>query len=360
MRRQTDGALRLIIGAYTDSLPHVQAKGVGITFLTFDPGTGRFSAGAEYTDIRNPTYLALSGDRRWLYAVEELAEKDGAAVAVLNLDPDTLSLTATTRVPAHGDWPCHVSLDAAGERLFISNYLNGTFVTYALDGDGLPQPGALTIRRTGTGPNTERQEGPHVHQAVATPDGKHVLVCDAGTDEIARHAISGPLVDPEPDTVIKTDGGSLPRHLAFSADGKRFFVVHELGCSVKSFSYGADGIRFLAKASTLPDGWAGDSSCATIRSHPNGKFVYASNRGHDSIAVFDVSGPSGTLRPLGWHSTKGEVPRDFNIDPTGRFLIAANQNGHSLTAFSIDTETGALTPLGEPYAIGSPVCVLFL
>jgi 6-phosphogluconolactonase len=186
------------------------------------------------------------------------------------------------------------------------------------------------------------------------------LVCDAGTDEIVRHAISGPLIDPEPDTVIKTDGGSLPRHLAFSPDGARFFVVHELGCSVKSFSYGTNGIRLLAKASTLPDGWTGDSNCATIRCHPNGKFVYASNRGHDSIVVFDVSDPSGALRPLSWHSTRGETPRDFNIDPTGRFLIAANQDGHSLTAFSIDTETGALMPLGEPYAIGSPVCVLFL
>ncbi|NNU62846.1 lactonase family protein [Ochrobactrum soli] len=357
MERHINGPLRLIIGAYTHSLPHVQARGVGISFLDFDPETGEFSAVADHTDIRNPTYLALSGDKRRLYAVEELAEKDGADIIVFEREATTL--TAVARVPAHGDWPCHVSLDKTERRLFISNYLNGTFVTYALDDDGRPQPGELTIQRTGTGANPERQEGPHVHQGVATPDGRYVMLCDAGTDEIARHALSGSLIDPEPDIVIKTDGGSLPRHLAFAPDGKRFFVVHELGCSVRSYAYGPDDIQFLTKASTLPQGWSGDSNCATIRAHPNGKFVYASNRAHDSIVVFDVSGPADTLLPTSWHSTRGQIPRDFNIDPTGRFLIAANQDGHSLSALSIDAETGALTPLGEHYAIGSPVCVLF-
>lgn len=351
--------LQLIIGAYTDSLPHVQARGAGISMLSFDPATGRISEGPTYTDIRNPTYLARSRNGQRLYAVEELSEGDGAAITVFDFDAKSGSLSVLARVPAHGDWPCHVSLDGPEERMFISSYLNGTFVTYSLDADGLPRRDEVKIQRTGTGANPDRQEGPHVHQGVATPDGLHVLVCDAGTDEVARYGISKGLIDRQPNLVVKTDGGSMPRHLAFSPDGTRFFVVHELGCCVNSYSYGADGIRLLTKSTTLPDGWTGDSNCAAVRAHPNGRFVYASNRGHNSIVLFDVSEAQETLAPIGWYSTRGETPRDFNIDPSGRFLFVANQDGHSLAAFSINIETGALTPIGDTYEIGSPVCVLF-
>lgn len=361
MEPQTDKTkpMLLIIGAYTDSLPHVQAKGTGISLLSFDPDTGIIAAGPTYSDIRNPTYLAVSKDQKRLYAVEELSETDGADIIVFSLDAAGGQLSPLATVPAHGDWPCHVSFDLTERRLFVSNYLSGTFATYALGDDGLPKGGGVTIKRTGTGPNLERQEGPHVHQGVPTPDGLHVLLCDAGTDEIARHSLTGSLIETQPNLVVRTAGGSLPRHLAFAPDGKRFFVVHELGCCVNSYAYGADEIRLLATASALPEAWSGESNCATIRAHPNGKFVFASNRGHNSIVVFDVSGPEETLRATGWYSTRGETPRDFNIDPSGRFLIAANQDGHSLAAFAIDGQTGALTAIGDTYAIGSPVCVLF-
>lgn len=359
MESQSNEPLLLIVGSYTLSLPHVQAKGTGISLLNFDPATGRIWPRADYADIRNPTYMALSRDSRVLYAVEEVAEDEGASVVVLKFDQERSRLTAIAKASAHGDCPCHVSVDLTGERLFVSNYVSGTFAAYSLDAEGLPQAGEVVVRRQGKGTNPERQEGPHMHQAVAAPDGRHVLLCDAGTDEILRHGIADGSMDDTPNLVIRADGGSLPRHLAFSPDGRRLFVVHELGCNVKSYAYTADGIKLLTEASTLPKGWTGDSNCAAIRVHPNGKFVYASNRGHDSILVLDVSGQDDTLRAIGWHGTRGETPRDFNIDPTGQYLIAANQDGHSLAVFSIDQNTGTLSPLGDTYAIGSPVCVLF-
>jgi 6-phosphogluconolactonase len=351
--------LTLVIGSYTDSLPHVVAQGLGISTLRLSADTGRLTLVSVFTELRNPTYLALGKDRRTLYSVEELAEKDGAAAVVLSLDAQMGEMKVLARIGAKGDWPCHVSLDHEERRLFVSNYLSGNFITAELDANGVPAGAVVNIQRSGTGPNASRQEGPHVHQATVTPDGRRVLVCDAGTDEIARHAIGPGLIDPIPDAVVKATGGYLPRHLAFSTDGTRFVVVNELGCSVSIYSYSEKEIRLLDEVSTLPDDFAGESACAAIRVHPGGRFVYASNRGHDTIVAFDVDPANGALKPIGWYSTRGTTPRDFAIDPSGRYLVAANQDSHSLAVFRIDPVSGALAPVGDTYATGSPVCVLF-
>jgi 6-phosphogluconolactonase len=351
--------ITLIIGSYTDSLPHVQARGQGISVLRLSKKTGRLTPVSHFAGLRNPTYLTLSADKKTLYAVEELSEQDGAAAAALNFDKDTGDLRVVGRVDAMGDWPCHVALDKAESRLFVSNYLSGNFVTCALDAAGVPTGAVVNIQRNGTGPNESRQEGPHVHCAAVTPDGNHVLICDAGTDEVARYSLAEGLIATSPDLVVKTRGGYLPRHMALSTNGSKLFVVHELGCSVSAYALGDDEIRLIQEVSTLPANFIGESACAAIRVHPNGRFVYASNRGHDSIAAFKIDVESGKMEAIDWYSTQGETPRDFAIDPSGHYLVAANQDGHSVAVYKIDQTSGALSPFGPTYEIGSPVSVVF-
>jgi 6-phosphogluconolactonase len=348
----------IIIGSYTEPMPHVMGRGEGISVLRIDGHSGAITPVSTCSDLRNPTYLAVSRNGSMLYAVEELDEKHGADAVALGFDAVSGKLSVAARLAVKGDAPCHIALDNRDRRLFIGNYGSGNFITYPLGPDGLPAGDCADIRRGGSGSNPDRQEGPHVHQLVPTPDGRHLLVCDAGTDEIARHGLDADLIDPIPDRVTKAKGGSLPRHLVFSRDARRVFVLHELANTVSTYVYGEDGLNFLSEHSTLPQGYDGQSYGAAIRIHPNGRFLYASNRGHDSIAAFEIDG-SGDLMPIGWHETRGKTPRDFAIDPTGRYLVAVNQDSHSLVVFLIDQHTGALQPIGEPYEIGSPVCIIF-
>lgn len=349
----------LIIGSYTHSLPHVVAKGSGISLLRLDGETARIEPVDVIGAVRNPTYLALSPDEQTLYCVEELDQKDGAAVAILKRDVDQDRWSLSDRFPVPGDAPCHVSVDESGKWLFISNYGSGNFIAYPLGADGLRNGEGIDIRRAGRGANPDRQEGPHVHQATVSPDNRHVLICDAGTDEIARYPLSEDGPESQPDLVIKAKPGSLPRHLTFSRDGKYIFALQELGCAITSYAYADEGLQLLTEVSTLPADYVGMSAGAAIHLHPNGRFLYASNRGDDSIAAFEVGEERGELIPIGWFATGGRTPRDFAIDPSGRFLVAANQDSDTLVAFSIDRASGALSPFGNPYSIGTPVCVLF-
>jgi 6-phosphogluconolactonase len=349
----------LVVGSYTDSLPHVRARGKGIRLLRFDNSTGSLSDFASFADVRNPTYLALSRDRARLYAVEELPKDDGAAIVALDLDLATGQISVADRLPAHGDGPCHVALDQSETRLFVSNYGSGNLVVYALDASGRLTGSFADVQRSGHGPNPDRQEGPHVHQSVLAPDGKHVLVCDLGTDQIVRHGLGDGLINLAPDLIATVGQGTLPRHLVFSPNGRYVHVVHEGANTVTTHAYGDKGLFLLGEVSTLPNGFDGESSAAALRLHPNGRFLYASNRGHDSIAAFALSDDQGSLRPAGVFATGGKAPRDFAIDPTGRWLVAANQDSHTLTVFAIDPQTGGLNRNGETFETGSPVCLLF-
>lgn len=349
----------IIVGSYTLPMPHVAGRGDGISILRLNGRTAAVTPVTTFALLRNPTYLALSRDKANLYAVEELGEGDGSGAAALDFDEPTGRLSIRARMSVKGDAPCHIALGNDNDRLFIGNYGSGNFVTYRLGKDGLPSGDCVDVTRNVLDPNPEPGAGAHVHQVVATPDGDHVLVCDAGIDEIARYRISDGLMAPTPDHVTKAGGGSSPRHLVFSTDGTCVFVLHERACSVASYAYGEDGLQFLAEVSMLPEGFEGHSDAAAIRAHPGGRFLYASNRGHDSIVAYEI-GDGGILTPIGWYGTRGKAPRDFAIDPTGRYLVAANQDSHSLAVFSIDPGTGALEPLGDTYEIGSPVCVLFV
>ncbi|WP_170295296.1 lactonase family protein [Paracoccus aestuariivivens] len=349
----------LLIGSYTESLPHVVARGSGITLVGLDSTSGRFATLSMCPDLRNPSYLAVSADKNRIFAVEELDETHGASVVALTLDRDTFAMRVTARHGAMGDCPCHVSLDQDEARVFVANYMSGSVATYRIDAEAGILGAGQKIQRSGNGPNPERQEGPHAHQVVPSVQGKGVFVCDAGTDEILHYPYSGHELAKTPDLVLNAPPGSLPRHLVQSHDGRRIYVVHELGCIIRSYACMHDGFEFTGEIGTLPAGDTCPSACAAIRLHPNGRYLYASNRGHDSITAIAI-GMDGTMSNIGTYATRGECPRDFNISPSGDILVVANQNSHTLSAYRIDPVSGSLAELGEVYPIGSPTCVQFL
>ncbi|KAB0675994.1 lactonase family protein [Aureimonas leprariae] len=345
----------LAVGTYTETMPHVTARGTGIHLLGFDRRTGAITDGPAVPGSRNPTYLTANRAGTRLYAVEEIGEAEGASADIYRLDAAAPTLTLLERLPALGGAPCHVALDGDERRLFVSNYAAGTFITYPLRPDGLAAGEGHRIRRVGSGPNRARQEGSHIHQGVPTPDGRHVLVADLGADEIARFPLTGSTVAPEPDLVVQTPPGGLPRHLAFLGDGKIVAVVLELGGTVELYGYDGTGLEHRVSAATLPPDWTGPVAAAAIRAHPNGRFLYVSNRGHDSLAGFELAADGCSLRTLGWWPSGGRTPRDFILTDDGRFLVAAHQDSDSIVVFAIDPGNGALTPVAEKGGIGSPV-----
>jgi 6-phosphogluconolactonase len=350
----------LVVGTYTTVLPHVRGRGQGIHLLGFDSRSGTITPGPAFGGVVNPTWLTVSRDRRRLYSVQERDATDGAAVDCFALEGEARRLTHLASAPSGGSWPCHLSLDAAERTLFVSNYGDGRLAILSLDAEGRPSGERRVIRHEGRGTDPERQEGPHLHQVVPTPDGQHVLLCEAGLDQIIRYPLENGRVGAAPDLLLRTDAGSFPRHLAFLPDGTGFLVTHELAGKVDAYRYDAQGAVRQGTISILPEDWSGVRSAAAIRIHPSGGFAYASNRGHDSICGIDLRGGPADLRHLGWWSAGGEAPRDFAIDPAGRFLVVANQDSDSLVVYAIDAATGALQKWGAVFSIGTPVCLCFV
>jgi 6-phosphogluconolactonase len=355
---QTAKAL-LAVGTYTERMPHVDGRGGGIHLLRFDPGAGVFGAEAIVSGLRNPTYLAAStlGDR--LYAVCEIDAAERPTLETYAVDAEALALHHLASTPIDGGWPCHLSVNAAAGHIAIANYETGNFVVMALDRSGCPTGTPDIIQRQGHGPQTDRQEAPHAHCALPSPDGRHLFVVDLGTDAIARHPITEGRVSATPDLTITAKPGAGPRHIAFSPSGRSLLAIHELSATMTLHSTDHPG-DILAEISTLPEGWTGERSAAAIRVHPGGRFVYASNRGHDSIFAALLDEERGLLQPIGsWHAG-GRTPRDFTLTPDGAFLLVASQDEHAIAVFAVDAATGALTATGHRLGLNSPVCLCFI
>jgi 6-phosphogluconolactonase len=349
----------LAVGTYTERMAHVDGQGGGIHLLRFDPGHGTFGAETIVGGLRNPSYLAASaaGDR--LYAVCEVDPAEGPTLETYAIDQQALTLHPLASTPLEGGLPCHVSINERARHLAIANYGSGNFIVMTLDDTGCPTGTPDVIQHHGSGPRTDRQEGPHGHCALTSPDGRHLFLVDLGTDAIARHPITDRRVSPTPDLTIAATPGAGPRHIAFSPSGRSLLAVHELGSTVTL--HGLDNPETTrAEISTLPEGWAGANTCAAIRIHPNGRFVYASNRGHDSIFLAELDEEDGALRARGSFPTAGRTPRDIALTPDGAFLLAASQDEHGIEVFAVDTATGVLTATGHRSTPKSPVCLCFI
>jgi 6-phosphogluconolactonase len=351
----------VFIGTYTG--PNTNSQ--GIYAFRFNDSTGALTPLGLKAETASPSFLAASASGRVLYAVNEVDDYKGekaGSVTSFAVDGATGSLASLGVESTSGAAPCHVQCDKTGKFVAVANYTGGNIVIFPAGADGRLGASIATHRGSGSGPNKARQQGPHAHQVVFDPSNRYLLEADLGIDQVLVYrfdAATGRLTPNDPPSA-SVEPGAGPRHLAFHPNGRRVFVINELSSSITSFAWdGAKGtLRSLGTISTLPRDFAGQNSTAEIAVHPNGRFLYGSNRGHDSIAVFGIPA-DGPLVPVEHEPTRGKTPRNFTIDPTGKWLIAANQGSGTLAVFSIDQKTGALSATGPLASVGSPVCVLF-
>ena len=349
------------VGTYTGP-----GKAEGIYVYRMDPSTGALAHVQTVSGLNSPTFLALHPRQPFLFAVERQGDSEAmssGAVSAFAVDPHTGHLTLLNRQPSYGVSPCYVSVHPGGRHVLVANYASGHVAALPIQQDGRLGEATSVVQHEGTGPDSRRQEGPHAHFISPDPAGRFVLACDLGIDKVMVYrldAASGRLVPNDP-PYARVNPGAGPRHLSFHPSGRFVYVINELDSTLSAFGYdGTDGeLRKIQTDSTLPDGFTGTNYCAQVVVHPSGGFVYGSNRGHDSIAIFAIDQATGTLTRVGHEPTQGSTPRNFNIDPTGTVLLAANQNSDSIVSFRIDQATGRLTPTGQVTETPAPVCVVF-
>jgi 6-phosphogluconolactonase len=351
------------VGTYTEE----GSKSKGIYVYRFDPSTAEITPVGLAAETINPSFLAVHPNHRFLYAVNEVSrykgEKSGA-VSAFAIDHATGKLTLLNQVASHGADPCYITVDKTGKYALVANYTGGSVAVFPVLGDGRLGEASAFVQHTGHGANPERQEGPHAHSIDLSTDDRFAIVDDLGLDETLVYKFDGAKgsLIPNGPQFGKADPGAGPRHFAWHPNGKIAYVVNEMSSSVSVFSFdGRAGVlRPLQTISTIPKGFAEHNDDAEIEVHPSGKFLYASNRGHDSIAVFAIDSDMGTLSLIDFAPTKGKTPRSFEIDPTGSLLFAENEKSNNIVVFHIDPQTGRLTPTGKVLEVVEPVCVKFV
>jgi 6-phosphogluconolactonase len=351
--------MRIYIGTYTSG------KSKGIYSAQFDTASGKLGALELAAETKNPSFLALHPNGRFLYAVSEMDNtggKPGGAVAAFTVDAKTGKLTPLNQQSSGGGGPCHLAVDKTGKCLLVANYGTGSIAALPIGNDGSLGERATTIQHEGSSVDKGRQEGPHAHYITTDPANRLALVCDLGLDKVLVYKLSpdtAKLVANEP-AFASVAPGAGPRHLVFHPDGRAVYVINEMALTMTALSYDSRGnMKELQTISTLPADFNGKGSCAEVEVHPSGKFLYGSNRGHDSIAVFAIDANTHKLTLVEHQPTRGKTPRHFAIDPTGKWLLAENQNSDSVVVFKIDSATGRLSPTGQTVEVGAPVCIVF-
>jgi 6-phosphogluconolactonase len=350
------------IGTYT-----AKTDSKGIYSFHFDSGTGRLTSMAVAATTPDPSFLTVAHNEKYLYAVNELSEfggKKSGAVTSYSIDAKSGKLVQLNQVASGGADPCYVSFDQSGKYLLVANYTGGSVSTFPIAADGHIGPAAAIVQHTGSGPNKERQEGPHAHYSATSADNRFVFVVDLGLDEVVVYRFdpaTGSLTPNDP-PFAKLAPGAGPRHLAFHPNGKFAYVLNEVIPTVTALAYDSKSGSFstLQTLSTIPKDFTAHNDTAEIVVHPSGKFLYASNRGHDSIAEFTIDPAKGTLTLAGDFPTQGKTPRNFALDPTGKFLLAANQESNNIVIFRIDQSTGALVATGQVAQVPAPVDIVFV
>jgi 6-phosphogluconolactonase len=355
------GESLVYFGTYTGT------KSQGIYVSRFDSTTGKLSPPELAAKTTNPTFLAIAPGGNFLYTVSEVDQIGGkrtGAVDAFALDAKSGRLTPLNRQNSGGSGPCHVAVDATDKCLLVANYGGGSIAALPINPDGSLGEAATTMQHTGSSVNTNRQSGPHAHFILPSPDNRFTLDCDLGLDKIFINHLdaSAAKLTPNEPAFTTVDPGSGPRHLLFSLDVKFVYLINELAGTITVFSYNAEnaGMTQVQTISTLPRDFSGNNTDAEIALHPSGKFLYASNRGHDSIAVFAVDQTTGKLTFVEHQSTMGRTPRNFAIDQTGHWLLAENQGSDLVVVFAIDSDTGKLRPTGQSISVGAPVCAVFV
>jgi len=340
----------------------------GIYFCRLNTSTGEIILRGEIKGIDNPAFLAIDASNRFLFAVNEVSETNGnpgGSVSSFAIDPENGRLSFINMQPTLGESPCHISIDNTGKFLLITNYSGGNIIVFPIIEGGTIGKNVDFIQHKGHSINPERQESPHPHSIILSPDNRYVFVPDLGLDKILIYKLDQETGKLSPNNIpyISLKPGAGPRHFTFHPDNDFAYVINELDSAVTAFRYKSDKgkLKEIQTITTLPENFTGISYCADIHVHPNGKFLYGSNRGHNSIAGFIIDPPSkGRLKLKGFTSTQGDFPRNFGIDPSGQYLLVANQRSNNIFSFRINMETGELSPTGHSIEIPQPVCIKFL
>jgi 6-phosphogluconolactonase len=362
-RGQKNGSQYLMyVGTYT-----TKTESKGIYAYRFDTATGKLADRALVAESADPSFVAISPSGKYLYAVNELDEFNGAksgAVSAFAIDPKTTKLKLLNQVSTHGGGPCYVSLDSTGKWVLVANYGAGSVASFEVQGDGSLSLVKGFVQHAGSSADPERQKGPHAHWIATSPDNRFALAADLGLDDVLIYKLDfekGTLTSNTP-PFAQVKPGSGPRHFAFHPNGKFGYVLTEMATTVTAFSWDTKkgALTAIQTVPTLPKDYSGPTEAAEIAVHPNGKFLYASNRaGVDTITVYAIDS-KGMLKETQRVSTKGKTPRNFAIDPTGQYLLAANEESGNIVVFKIDAETGALTATGEEAKLSAPVSLAFV
>jgi 6-phosphogluconolactonase len=314
----------------------------------------------------NPSFLDIDRRRRLLFAVSEVNNFEGktvGAVSAFSIDPATGKLTLINQQPSMGTGPCHLVLDKAGKHVLVANYGSGSIAVLPVASDGRLGEPTATVQHTGSSVNPQRQKGPHAHCLILDPANRFAFACDLGLDKVMvyRYDADKGTLTPHDPAFAAVEPGAGPRDMVFRPDGRFAYVGNEMASTITAFSYdaGAGRLTEIQAISTLPADFQGQNSIAELAVHPSGKYVYISNRGHNSVAAFSVDSAKGTLTLLQHQDTGGRTPRHFGIDADARHLIMANQQSDSLLVSRIDN-SGRLTPSGELVSAPTPVYVAFL
>ncbi len=352
--------MNVYVGTYTNG------GSEGIYVLRQNSASGELTHVHTAPGVVNPSFLALDPGRRHLYAVDEVLEIDGhagGAVSAFDVDGESGALTFLNRQASHGTDPCHVTTDRFGRYVFVANYTSGSVAVLPIQADGSLAPASDVVQHHGSSILPDRQLGPHAHSINLDAASRFAFVADLGLDKVLVYRVDldrGKLIPNQPPGP-STKPGSGPRHFDFHPSGRFAFVINEISSTLTAYAFdsSAGTLSEIQTESTLPAGWTGENSTADVHVAPSGKFVYGSNRGHDSIVIFAIDERTGRMSYVGNEWTRGKTPRNFAIDPAGTFLYAANQDSDSIVTFQVDQSTGKLTPTGGTLSIPMPVCLKF-
>jgi len=337
--------------------------GGGVHAYRLHLDTGELKLLHRTTEVKQPFFLALSRDRKFLYATEasgEFGGKSNEQVVSLQLADDAGQLRLLNRQSSLGTSTCYVEVDATGKAAVVANYSTGSVASFPIRADGSLGEAASFVQHQGSSVNPERQEGPHAHCIVISPDNRFAYSADLGLDQVLGYRLDahrGKLA-PNQQAFVRTLPGAGPRHLTFHPKGPHLYAINELANSVTMFDHDPDSGFLIERQtiSTLPKGFTGTSYCADLKITPDGRFLYGTNRGHHSIACYRI-GDDGRLTTLEIVPSRGDGPQNLAITPGGEFLLCANLPGKNVAVFRIDRRNGGLTPVGQPIFMPAPSCI---
>jgi 6-phosphogluconolactonase len=348
----------LLIGTYT------QKGSKGIYVYRFNTTTGKAEWVSNTDSAANPSFIAIAPDKKHIYAVSETGGKNPSKVSSYAFDKSTGKLSLVNQQLAGGDGPCHVAVSKNNKWVTVANYGGGSLAVFPINNDGSLSPYSQAIQHEGSSVNKQRQDKPHVHETVFSPAQDYLFTPDLGTDKVVVYkfnsSASKPL-SPAPTPFVKVNPGNGPRHITFHPNGKFAYVIEEMSGTVGAYNYSKGNLTSIQTIATHPADFKGQPGSAEVDLSPDGKFLYASNRGQENnIAIFSVNPANGKLQLKGYQPTLGKAPRHFIIDPSGNYLLAANQDSDNIVIFKRNKQTGLLQETGEQIKVSMPVCLQLL